>query len=203
MLPRFGDCNASSAARGATATTVLGTARSRDMVTARIPKRRIKPSRAGLLGCGHSDWSRSRSSTARRASFSKRCFSAARSTMVPHCAQVTGALGPGFAVAALKRVPPHCGHLRVSLICVIGLPLRFPFPVSPFPGFRVSPFPAFVSHPRAPKPSPTPLARRQLRHLLELHHLDPLKHDLPHPRPPPHPHPPRPTIALRNHPPPP
>jgi len=84
-----------------------------------MPKRRIKPARAGLLGCGHSDWSRSRSSTALRASFSRRCFSAARSTMVPHCAHVTGSLGPGFAVAALNRVPPHCGHLRVNLICVI------------------------------------------------------------------------------------
>jgi len=183
MLPQFGDCNASPGARGATATTVWGTATSRDMLTARISNRRIKPTRAGLLGCGHSDWSRSRSSTARRASFSRRSFSAARSTMVPHCAQVTGSLGPGFAVAALKRVPLHCGHLRVSLICVIGLPLRFPFPVSPFPWFPVSPFPAFVSHPRTPKPSPTPLARRQLRHLFELHQLHPLKHELRDPRP--------------------
>ena len=100
--------------------------------------------------------------------------------MVPHCAQVTGSLGPGFAVAALKRVPLHCGHLRVSLICVIGLPLRFPFPLSVVSRF---PFPGFVSHPRAPKPSPTPLARRQLRHLLELHQLHPLKHELRDPRP--------------------
>jgi len=228
MLPQFGDCNASPGARGATATTVLGTAWSRDMLTARIPKRRIKPTRAGLLGCGHSDRSRSRSSTALRASFSRRCFSAARSTMVPHCAQVTGVLGSGVAVAALKRVLPHCGHLRENLICVmceiacqaaprlkgeqlrsrvhpllyeltlhqpppgprtrhhsiaLGLPLRFPFPVSPFPRFRVFPFPAFVSHPRAPKPSPTALTRRQLRHLFELHQLHPLKHELRDPRP--------------------
>ena len=154
MLPQFGDCNASPGARGATATTVWGTATSRDMLTARISKRRIKPTRAGLLGCGHSDRSRSRSSTALRASFSRRCFSAARSTMVPHCAQVTGSLGPGFAVAALKRVPLHCGHLRVSLICVIGLPLRLPFPVSPLPWFPVSPFPFPLS-----RGFPFPLSR--------------------------------------------
>src|SRR5205085_9134000 len=64
---------------------------------------------------------RSRSSTAARASRSRRCFSAARSLLVPHTPQVTGSFGRGFAVAALKRVPPHCGHLSVNLICVIAV----------------------------------------------------------------------------------
>src|SRR5439155_22410570 len=50
---------------------------------------------------------------------------------------------------------------------------RFPPPASRLP----------PSHPRAPKPSPSPLARRQLSHLLELHHLHPLKHELRDARP--------------------
>src|SRR5207302_1071766 len=41
--------------------------------------------------------------------------------LVPHSPQVTGSFGRGFAVAALKRVPPHCGHLSVNLICVISV----------------------------------------------------------------------------------
>src|SRR5437016_12476754 len=69
----------------------------------------------------HEGLFRSRSSTAARASFSRRRFSAARSMLVPHSAQVTGSFGPGFAVAALKRVPPHCGHLSVNLIWVTSV----------------------------------------------------------------------------------
>src|SRR6266480_353938 len=42
---------------------------------------------------------------------------------------------------------------------------------------NVSCFPSAL-HPRTPKPSPAPRARRQLRHLLELHHLHPLKYEL-------------------------
>src|SRR5947208_12746156 len=75
-----------------------------------------------------------------------------------------------------------------------SLQTRSTFPVSRFS------FPGRGSHPRAPKPSPAPLARRQLRHLLELHHLHPLKHELRDARPARHHHRLRAKIDHRDHP---
>src|SRR5437870_1703057 len=66
---------------------------------------------------------------------------------------------------------------------------RFPPPPPPLP----------PHHPRPPTPSPSPLARRQLSHLLELHHLHPLKHELRDARPARHHHRLRAKIDHRDH----
>src|SRR6266480_4494292 len=79
---------------------------------------------------------------------------------------------------------------RMELLLTI---CRLPPPVSRFS------FPGRGSHPRAPKPSPAPRPRRQLRHLLELHHLHPLKHELRDARPARHHHRLRAEIDHRNH----
>src|SRR5205823_1692451 len=103
------------------------------------------------------------------------CNAAAGSPGAPASAASVPAPAPSPTLpASTPTLPIRTAH-ATSFQRITFLVSRFPFPVSRFP-FPVPRLP--LSRPRTPKPSPAPLARRQLRHLLELHHLHSLKHQL-------------------------